>query len=59
MKIYYAYKNLKKYRKQDPDYLVYPKTTDENTKSRRVGNVYKNRGKNGLQYLKILFFDEE
>lgn len=60
MKTYYARKYFKKYRKQDPDYLVYPKETGKNTENKCVvGRVYKNRGTNGIQYLKIDLFDEE
>ena len=59
MKTFYALKNKNKHHKQDPDYFVFLPKTDENTKSRLVGKIYKNRGKDGTQYLTIIFFGSD
>jgi hypothetical protein len=56
MKTYFATKNHNKHHKQDPDYFVFLPKTDANTKSRLVGKIYKNRGKDGTQYLNIMIF---
>ena len=59
MRTYYACKNRKKYHKQDPDYYVFLSKNSESEEGKLVGKIYKNRNKNGGQYLTIIFFREE
>ena len=59
MKTFYALKNKNKHHKQDPDYFVFLPKTNENTKSKLVGKIYKNRSKDGTQFLNIVIFGEE
>ena len=59
MKTFYAMKNKNKRYKQDPDFFVFLPRTDENTKGKIVGKIYKNRGKDGTQFLNIVIFGEE
>jgi Tol biopolymer transport system component len=59
MKTFYALRNKNKHHKQDPDYFVFLPKTDENAKSRLVGKIYKNRGKDGTQFLNIVIFGDE
>jgi len=59
MKTYFAMKNHKRHHKQDPDYFVFLPKADEHIESKLVGKIYKNRGKNGTQYLKIIIFNYE
>jgi len=56
MKTFYALRNKNKHHKQDPDYFVFLPKTDENTKSKLVGKIYKNRGKDGTPYLNNMIF---
>ena len=58
MKTFYALGNKNKHHKQDPDYFVFLPKTDENAKSRLVGKIYKNRGKDGTQFLNIVIFGD-
>ena len=59
MRTYYAFKNKNKQHKQDPDYFVFLPKNSESEKGKLVGKIYKNRNKNGGQYLTIIFFKEE
>ena len=59
MKTYYASKNRKKHHKQDPDYYVFLPKNSESEEGKLVGKIYRNRNKNGGQYLTIIFFRED
>ena len=59
MKTYYASKNKKKYHKQDPDYFIFLPKNSESEEGKLVGKIYKNRNKNGQQFLTIIFFRED
>ena len=59
MKTYYAFKNKNNQHKQDPDYFIFLPKNSESDEGNLVGKIYKNRNKNGEQYLTIIFFREE
>ena len=56
MRIYYASKNRRKCHKQDPDYFVFLPRDKKSERGKLVGKIYKNRGKEGNQYLTIIIF---
>jgi hypothetical protein len=58
MKTYYAFKNKNNQHKQDPDYFIFLPKKSESDEGNLVGKIYKNRNKNGEQYLTIIFFRE-
>jgi len=58
MKTYYAFKNKNNQHKQDPDYYVFLPKNSESDEGNLVGKIYKNRNKNGEQFLTIIFFRE-
>ena len=59
MKTYYAFKNKSHQHKQDPDYFVFLPRNEESDKGRLVGKIYKNRSKEGNQFLTIIIFRDE
>jgi hypothetical protein len=59
MKTYYAFKNKNNQHKQDPDYFVFLPKNEESDKGRLVGKIYRNKSKEGNQFLKIIIFGED
>ena len=59
MRTYYAFKNKNNHHKQDPDYFVFLPRDKKSEKGKLVGKIYKNRSKEGNQYLTIIFFRDE
>ena len=59
MKTYYAFKNKNNQHKQDPDYFVFLPRDKKSEKGKLVGKIYKNRTKEGNQYLTIIIFRDE
>ena len=59
MKTYYAFKNKNNHHKQDPDYFVFLPRGKNSEKGELVGKIYKNRSKEGNQFLTIIIFRDE
>ena len=59
MKTYYAFKNKNNQHKQDPDYFVFLPKNQESDKGRLVGKIFRNRSKEGNQFLTIIIFRDE
>ena len=59
MRTYYAFKNKNNHHKQDPDYFVFLAKDKKSEKGKLVGKIYKNRSKEGNQFLTIIIFRDE